>query len=348
MVNVTSLAQHILTLEPDRDAARLAFYHYLKNLCEPMEPVTPELMNRFFARALLHAHWQENKAALFEEALLAVAHYLDTYKESATFNGVLRPSDIQAIPVENVSNLQRLIVKWLEKQLTPLDQFRVVAEGDAHAVAIVLMADRSLRAAVFPSTVALQDGEIYPLCTDFGLIYGQELQLDPRHVFHLEVGPHMAARFRMGPDGCAGIFVRGYTFQKYGVMEGGGLQRYPTLYYPLKRLEQFFVNRKTDPMYLELVSLLEKALELLSEGHPEAVTFGTKALERGRLALERIFPDDKMTRLLIENLEKTLALQGRQNEASLHGDAPSGPNDPPCENHRLNDRQNPSPRPLEL
>ena len=310
MVNVTSLAQHILSLEPEKDAARLCFYHYLKNLCEPMEPVTTELLNRFFARALLHGHWQQNKLALFGEAQLSLAHYLDTYRESLDLSGVLRPADIQAIPVENVNNLQRLIVKWLERQLTPHDQFRVVPEGADRVVAIVQMADKSLRAAVFTGNVALQDGEIYPLCTDFGLMYTPDLQLDQRHVYSLEVGPHAAARFRMGPEGCRGIVVRGYTFQKYSVMEGGGLHRYPILFYPLKRLEQFFVNRKSDPMYVELMSLLETALELLKQGHPEGRTFGSKALERGRLALEHIFPDDKMTRLLIENLEKTLALQG--------------------------------------
>jgi hypothetical protein len=181
--------------------------------------------------------------------------------------------------------------------------------------------------------VALQDGEIFPLCTDFGLVYTADLQLDQRHAYQLEVGPHAAARFRMGPDGCRGIVVRGYTFQKYGVMEGGSLHRYPILFYPLKRLEQFFINRKTDPMYLELASLLEKSLELLSQGHPEAAKFGAKALERGKLALEHIFPDDKMTRLLIENLEKTLALRS----AAAHSAPLLAPetNEPQCEKASL-------------
>ena len=51
MAHVTALAQHILTLEPDKDAARLCLYHYLKNLCEAAEPVNSDLLNRFFFRA---------------------------------------------------------------------------------------------------------------------------------------------------------------------------------------------------------------------------------------------------------------------------------------------------------
>jgi hypothetical protein len=40
--------------------------------------------------------------------------------------------------------------------------------------------------------------------------------------------------------------------------------------------------------------------------------FAEAALERGRLAMEHIFPDDKLVRLLIDNLGKTLALLGSQ------------------------------------
>jgi hypothetical protein len=41
---------------------------------------------------------------------------------------------------------------------------------------------------------------------------------------------------------------------------------------------------------------------------PDTFRFAHAALERGRLALEHIFPDDKLARLLINNLEKSLAL----------------------------------------
>jgi hypothetical protein len=132
----------------------------------------------------------------------------------------------------------------------------------------------------------------------------------------LETGSHASARFHMGVEGLRGSFVRGYTFQKFGSIDGGGLNRYPLLFYPLKRLEQFFVDRKTDPMYLELTSTLEKALELLGHGvTPDTFRFAHAALERGRLALEHIFPDDKFARLLINNLEKTLALLQASNPA---------------------------------
>ncbi len=216
---------------------------------------------------------------------------------------------IQVVPVESLRTLEVVISRYLEKTASPFDQVRAVPEGDDRIVAITLQGDRSLRVTVYPKVVAIREGELVPLCQDFTMFYSPDLQLHSGVVHQLDVGNHTAARFASGPEGIKGTIIRGYTFQKYSAMDGGNLNRYPVLFYPLKRLEQFFVNRKTDPMYIELTGLLEKALEFINGEHPESHKFAEAALERGRLALEHIFPDDKLVRLLIINLEKTLALE---------------------------------------
>lgn len=308
MAHVTALAKHILTLEPDKDAARLCFYHYLKNLCESSEPVNVELINRFFCRALTFTHWQENSARLFQETMATLAHFQESTRQELPLQGVLDSDTLQAVPVGSLRNLERAIQRNLERASSPFDQFRVLPEGEDRVVAITLQGDRSLRITVYPKVLAILEGELVPLCHDFTLFYSPSLQLHPGFIQQLEVGPHTSARFYMGPQGITGTISRGYTFQKYSAMDGGGLHQHPVLFYPLKRLEQFFVNRKTDPMYIELTGLLEKALDLLNGDHPDAFKFASAALERGRLALEHIFPDDKLARLLINNLEKSLAL----------------------------------------
>lgn len=309
MAHVTALAQHILTLEPDKDAARLCFYHYLKNLCEPTEPVNSELLNRFYCRALTFSHWQQNKLRLFQETGAILHHFQETEQNTLPIAEVFLPDQIQVVPAETTRTLELVIGRFVEKMASPYDQFRIVPEGDDKMVAITLQGDRSLRVTVYPKVLAIREGELLPLCQDFTLFYTADLQIHPMAHHQIEVGPHTAARFRYGPDGIQGTIIRGYTFQKYSAMDGGGLHRHPILFYPLKRLEQFFVNRKSDPMYIELTGLLEKALELLNGGHPEAFKFAGAAFERGRLALEHIFPDDKLVRLLINNLEKSLALE---------------------------------------
>ena len=325
MSHVTALAQHILTLEPDKDAARLCFYHYLKNLCEAVEPVNSDLLNRFYSRALTFQYWQENKLHLFNETASILHHFQETTGEILPIHEAYRPEDLQVVPVESLKTLELVVNKFLERTSSPYDQFRAFQEGEK-VVSIVLQGDRSLRVNVFPKTLAIREGELVPLCQDFALYYTSDLQIHHMTTQQLEIGPHTSTRFHLTPDGIQGVIVRGYTFQKYSTMDGGGLHRFPMLFYPLKRLEQFFVNRKSDPMYIELTGLLEKALELMNSEHPEGSKFAEAALERGRLALEHIFPDDKLVRLLINNLEKTLALESARRGEHLPRNGPGHTN----------------------
>lgn len=309
MAHVTALAQHILALEPDKDAARLCFYHFLKNLCEAAEPVNSDLLNRFFFRAFAFAHWQTDKEHLFGEVSAILAHYQDTQRVQLPLEHMMRAEDTQVVALESLRTLELIVENQLRKSVAPFDQYRVLREGSERVVTIVLQGDRALRATVYPKVALIRDGELMPLHSEHTVYYTSDLSLHPSMVHTVEISPHTSARFRNTNDGIIGTMVRGYTFQKFASLDGGSLHRYPMLFYPLKRLEQFFVNRKSDPMYIELTNLLEKALELMTNSHPDAVKFAEAALERGRLALEHIFPDDKLVRLLIINLEKTLALE---------------------------------------
>ncbi len=341
MTNVTGLAQHILTLEPAQNAARLCLYHFLKNMCDPQEPVTRSLLVSFYSRALAFAHWQVNKAQLFSETRYCLTHCAETHpteddKLLSELQHLWRPEDVQVVRIESQTNLVAIIERTLEAENTvaqnaaayvpdssaappigptgTLDQWRVLPEGEDRAIVIALTEDKGLQVTVYPPLAKIIAGELSPLCRDYTLHYGSDLLLTNGALQQLDVGSHTTARFRFGDDGCRGLLIRGYTFQKYAAMEGGSLHRHPIVFYPLKRLEQYFIHRKTDPMYVELTGILEKAADLLNQGHPEGVKFGTQALERGKLALEQIFPDDKMARLLINNLEKTLALEAADYE----------------------------------
>ncbi|MEK7356107.1 MAG: hypothetical protein AAB250_06635 [Bdellovibrionota bacterium] len=318
-VRVQALGQHIHQLQSnpraDMDAARLCFYQYLKNLCDASEVVGPELINRFYARALSFEYWQKNKAHLFSETETLLRHFVSS-GHKPDLRGVWSQADIQAVNVENLRSLEAVVVRSLEKSCAKDEKWRVLRDGDARIVAVILHADRRITARAYSRTLALRDGDLSPLHSDFTLTYTPELQLDPNVIHQLEVGPNTAARFHEGVEGLRGVFVRGYTFQKFASLEGGGLHRYPLLFYPLKRIEQFFVDRRTDPVYQELTRSLEEALELLEIGSPEARQFASAALERGRLALEHIYPEDKLTRLLL-NLEKRVTpLAVRANEVT--------------------------------
>ena len=207
------------------------------------------------------------------------------------------------MPVENLKNLEAVVVRHVEKNRKPDEKVRVIRDGEKRVLAVTLHADRGLTVTSFAPLLAIRDGELVPLHQQFTLKYTSDLQLSPTSIQQVEVGPHTSALFHSGVEGLRGVFVRGYTFQKFASLDGGGIHRYPLLFYPLKRIEQFFVDRRSDPVYLELTRSLEEALGLLGSGSSESEAFANAALERARLALEHIYPEDRLTRLFID-LEK--------------------------------------------
>ena len=300
MASVQHFAKHLLYLKPDQNAARLALYHYFVNHCQPNQQIDENLIQQFIFRCLSFEHWQANKSELDQELRMALKSYGESHGLSFSFDELEMPNQVQVVSVEHPEHMHEIIS---ERVKASSNQFQIFRDRDGRFISVELIPDGGLIVSTLPSLARVRGNQLLPLIEDLKLIYDQNLQLSTGVSQHLEINPFLSAKFTMGPDGCRGRLVRGYTFQKAGSFEGGGLNRFPTLFYPVKRLEQFFINRKSDPMYIELVQVLEKAVELVRNQHPEAHKFAKAAYERGKLALEQIFPDDNLVRLLINSLE---------------------------------------------
>lgn len=332
MATVTGLASHLLSLlqppateasgsssgsssgaVPKVDAARLAFYHFLKNMCDPGEPLSTATLDRFFRRSMTHSHWVENKSALFSEVASSLQHFSNQTGEALPLPPFALPSDLQVVHAESFRTLERVVETWIHRNQSPTDQIKILRDQEEKLIVCRLAIDRSLSVHIFDRWLALIDGQLAPLSDDMVVHYTPELAIDSTRNSQIEIARHTVARFKNEPGGSGlrGVAVRGFTYQKMGAFEGGELHRHPTLFYPLKRIEQFFVNRATDPMYIELTSLLEKASDLLSQKHPESLRFAEAAMERGRLAFQQVFVEDRLLRLLLENLERALLLEKR-------------------------------------
>jgi hypothetical protein len=328
MVSVTILATHILhLLQPlegqtiaKSDAARLAFYHFLKNLCEPGELLSTSVLERFFRTALTHAHWVENKGELFNEVSACLQHFSNETNQPIPLPPFATPDEIQVVNAESFATLEKVVEDWIHSRQGPTEQVRILRDREDKLLVCKIDLNRQLTVNVFDRSLCIRQGRLEPLNDDLVLHYTSELQIDSNKLSQIEISPHTIARFRFlngqgQGQGFRGIQVRGYTFQKTGVFEGSELHRLPTLFYPLKRIEQFFIHRTTDPMYVELTSLLEQATELMAQRHPERLRFAEAAIERGKLAFEQVFIDDRFLKLLLDNLERALLLEIRENEA---------------------------------
>lgn len=300
-----NLARHMLRFQPNKDAARLCFYHFLIHHCEPTETITPQLLENFSRWALMFEHWRQNpnRMQLLQEVQYALHHFAETYQLDIGFKNMTMPDRWQVIAVDNPIDC----LKIFEKRFSEDKKSRLLAFDTNRFLLLNLRADNGLTVTLLNNLMVInKQGDLEPLNTLCQLHYAPDLSLEFQKVQYVEVAPNVYGRFMILGQGVHGHLIRGYVLQKAEEFRGGSVHSHSALYYAIKKMEQQFVDRKTDPTYQELTQILEKAVELLNVGHPEAVKFAQASLERGEMALESLFPNDNMIRLLTQTLRSVI------------------------------------------
>ncbi|MCC6138010.1 MAG: hypothetical protein IT287_05220 [Bdellovibrionaceae bacterium] len=303
MNTVLNLARHMLRFQPNKDAARLCFYHFLIHHCEPTETITPQLLENFCRWSLSFDHWRQNRLQLLQEVQYSLHHFAETYQLDIGFKNMIMPDRWQVVAIENPIDC----LKIFEKRLANDKKSRLLAFEKDRFLLLNLRADNGLTVTLLNNQMIInKEGDLEPLNTLCQLHYNADLSLEFQRVQYVEVAPNVYGRFMILGQGVHGHLVRGYVLQKADEFRGGSVHQHSALYYAIKKMEQQFVDRKSDPTYQELTQILEKAVELLNVGHPEAVKFAQASLERGEMALESLFPNDNMIRLLTQTLRSTM------------------------------------------
>ncbi len=301
MNTTTHLARHMLSFEPNKDAARLCLYHYLIHHCQPDTPLTPQLFEDFSRLALTFEHWQNQAPALSQELQYILQHYNETFMLDWNLKDFVFPDHWQVVPIKNSIEGIHIFEKWLETHAPEGSKNRVFYTRDKNY--IILSQSPSSEVTVIHSSplMLIKKGELQPLTMNARLHYNDQLELTPNKTQYLKVDQNSYARFSLQNKTIQGMIIRGYVFQNKAQLQGR-LNEFPEVYYPLKKIEQYYVDRKTDPDYQELVQALEKSIELFRLQHPEAESFGEAALTRGRSALENIFINDNVIQALVDQL----------------------------------------------
>lgn len=284
--------------------------NFLNYLCDSDESITPQLINRFYNRSLIFSEWQQNFESLHIATSVAIRNFCDATGFDFKFADVIEPGQMQIIPLSQKKVRERLMERFLESELSDADQFRIFEDRNGRSVAILRLQNRSVRAITFPNFGALIDAEVVPLCTDFALSYSPTLELENGAAQNLQLNSHTHARFKLStPQSLSGAIVRGFNFDPVKVLTNTILIKEPELFYPVKHLEHFFIDRNSDAVYLELISSLSHAIDLVLTEASEAVPFAQEVLERSRFAWEQIFPDDKPLQVQVQSLERALSVE---------------------------------------
>lgn len=303
-MDIFSFAKHILQTQPETNAARLSLYHFLKNHYQGTESFTPFVLNRYFARVFEFPTVRENAEEFRSEIRSLLESFLDSQNTSWSKEKI--EDDLQVVVIQNQTDLYEIIKRWIEPQQKEAEKIRILPNGDTGIVLVRLHANGALTVYDFDQNCTIRGGEIQPLHTDHFIAYNHELEPQEGLLHSLRVQTGVTAIFRVSPKEVRGSVIRGYTFNKVEEFTEASISRIPLVFYPLKRLERFFVNRATDPLYVELTRLLDQAIVLLREDHPEALALASGAFDRGQNAHQYIFIDDKLLGVLLRELSQLL------------------------------------------
>jgi hypothetical protein len=305
MLKVGQLIRFLAGLNPQNTPAKLSFYNFLRGFPQPDEVLTPDLIELFFMYCMDYPHWAANKNQLGNEVLYVLENFNTFYQQKFDISPIRFPRTIQLLEIEHFSDLEDVISAYLKRQYSESDKFRLVNDQNKRVVAVILHEDRTLTVRVFDKKFTVRNGHLEPLRKDLALHYTAELELSPDHNQKIEVAPYIIGEFKVKNDRVTGALLRGYVYQKLTEFKGESLRDQPRLLFPIKRLEQFFIDRRTDPYYQDLTSQLERTLALIQQGDRDSLRASAGVLTQAETALENVFTGDKLLTLLVRDLRHT-------------------------------------------
>lgn len=316
MANVLHFGKFLLQTEPQNNAARLALYHYLKFYAESSQDLSLELFQNFYRRALSFKFWQDNRLGLAQEIRKLIKQFEKEHKYDLNLAKLKHGDEIQIISIESEADQYELLHQYLGQQSNQ-QQLRLVRSGPGEFLSLQMDSEANLKLGFFNRDFMIQKAKLIPLCEDISLSYNSDLELKAKVLQHIRLDANHVAQFTYSAHTYNGRILRGYSFQKHSeFINKDDLNEIPELFYALKRYESHFIQRNSDPVYLELCNLLEKAIDLLQQNHPEAQEIALRALKRGQNSVENIFPDDKMLRLLLKELANVVSSKNQNKDFS--------------------------------
>ncbi len=310
MSSVNVLAQYLLKLDPQKSVARMTFYHFLKNFCEMGEQISPQMISQFYRRALGFQYWQTHQEILSQ----TVEQDLALFGEQMGL--AFDPREIrysyQIVELKNNKDSEALLLGHVQEKLRPGERLKMIKLEDNRFAILKLLISGMLEVDIFTSTAVIDGPKLLPLEPLTSLKYSASLELVPYTTQLIETAPMTTSRFQLYENSIQGSTLRGYSLQKYESLQGGALAQHSELFFALKRLERLYVQAESDPFYQELIALLEKSYNTLSQGHPDAAKLAETAIAKGQQALKSAFPNDKLLLLLVTNIEFLLSQKGRR------------------------------------
>ena len=316
MTQIQQVTQHIMKLSPERNLARLAFYHFLLSVPPAQGEFKKEVVESFYHHALCFDFWQNHMPELSKTIVADIESFYrwNRVEPPDWLLHIKTPDAFQWITLEKSHDLQEVVRRHVQRP-NKKDQLKIVPLENQNVMAINVLEEGGVSVTTFGPRVFLNNGDLKPFGSLAKLIYTSRLELLPATPFWVP-GPHQVRFFfHSDHDRATGVALRGHTFQKLESFSELPLSQNLDLFAGVKSLERYFINRESDPFYCEVVNMLEKANELMSQGRGQRPQLEA-ALNKGQWALKTIFTQDRLLSLLVTHLSLGLRSSGQNAEGS--------------------------------
>lgn len=272
------------------------------------EFLTADMINHFVRQALHYTHWQQQRATLTAELQDWLSPLWSEELISFSPNDIQWPDELQVFEIENTAEWIESLQSFAKRSSAQGAEVRIVQDVQGMALGMILLPTGELQVHQWNRQMTIRRGQLEPLRKDLVLHYTADLELSSLHLQRFEIAPYSVATFSLTADILNGAIFRGHSFQLQASFVEARLEQIPNLFWSLKRTEQHFISRESDPFYQNLLAHMEAANLSIRIGEAGSTEKAVDAMASAQNALENVFLGDKLLALLIRDLQHTLEL----------------------------------------
>ena len=283
------------------------FYSYLKQMdlqrTDMKKTSDQKLLLGFVFLCLSLTYWRQRQKSFSYQ----IEELLKPFQDQLDIKFCQRLCHLQVCPLNSQKNLYEIVQRQIKKDCGPGDKLRILPDGKTNVICLILSSDKTLSIRSYLPYGVIYNGQILPLSDGTYVEYSPKLDLIPNQLHILRKDQNSFYFVKKGKDAFYITGLSGITFTPYSFDQVKTLEKYLPVYYHFKRLEQFFIDRSTDPYYRDLVHLLEAQIQCLSGNvSPDCIQDSIKVYEKVWSIFDSIFCDDKLLLLLLRQLSSKI------------------------------------------
>ena len=305
MGSVTQITQFLYQQDPRSKLGQLCLYHYLKNSVDLSRPFDDKLVADFFRDCLRFQQWRQDFLVLKSEISQFAESAIQAGLSEAELMVGIPQTSMQQIDFENTQDFEGLLIEQLASKSNVKD-VHIFDHGVGDKLVLQLLQSGGLLAEVYQPRALIENGQLELLAPETSLEYDSKMELVEKKKQRLALNKLQTLCFQRISPKFYGRTLQGHLYQSVGQFETDHISSHKEAFMRLKEIERHFIEPTSDPYYQELVDALEKTYHQLHNGNREAFDFAPRALNKGREALQTIYPKDKLLLLLVTNIEYLL------------------------------------------